>query len=85
MTAPNFPSKRGDKDMDWPLEDIERVRVKGFSILDDDFNVMAGDLCSYLYTGRAGHRWDSRISNSGSQVCRRFMAKPHKTQADIVL
>jgi len=34
--------------MNWPTEYEERVRVKGFSILDDDFDVMAGDLCSVV-------------------------------------
>ena len=29
-----------------PFEDMERVTVKGFSILDDDFDFMAADLCS---------------------------------------
>jgi hypothetical protein len=31
--------------MNRPLEYEERVRVKGFSILDDDFDLMLGDLC----------------------------------------
>jgi hypothetical protein len=31
--------------MNWPVEDIGRVRVNGFSILDDDFDLMACDLC----------------------------------------
>jgi hypothetical protein len=31
--------------MNWALEEIERSKVWSFSILDDDFNVMAGDLC----------------------------------------
>jgi hypothetical protein len=30
--------------MNWPIEYDERVRVKGFSILDDDFDFMARDL-----------------------------------------
>jgi len=34
--------------MNWPTEYGERVSVKGFSILDDDFDVMAGDLCSVV-------------------------------------
>ena len=34
--------------MIWPTEYEERVKVKGFSILDDDFDVMAGDLCSVV-------------------------------------
>jgi hypothetical protein len=34
--------------MNWPIEYEERVRVKGFSILDDDFDVMAGDLCNMV-------------------------------------
>ena len=29
--------------MNWPIEYDERVRVKGFSILDDDFDFMARD------------------------------------------
>jgi hypothetical protein len=28
-----------------PFEDMGRVKVKGFSILDDDFDLMAADLC----------------------------------------
>ncbi len=31
-----------------PFEDMERVKVKGFSILDDDFDFMAADLCSVV-------------------------------------
>lgn len=31
--------------MNWPLEYEERNRVNGFSILDDDFDFMLGDLC----------------------------------------
>jgi hypothetical protein len=29
-----------------PLEEMERVKVKGFSVFDDDFDFMAADLCS---------------------------------------
>jgi hypothetical protein len=29
-----------------PLEEMERVKVKGFSVLDEDFDFMAADLCS---------------------------------------
>ena len=31
--------------MNWLIEDEERVRVKGFSIFDHDFDLMLGDLC----------------------------------------
>lgn len=31
--------------MNWPIEYEERSRVNGFSILDDDFDFMLGDLC----------------------------------------
>lgn len=31
--------------MDWRLEYDERVKVKGFSVLDEDFDFMLGDLC----------------------------------------
>jgi hypothetical protein len=31
--------------MNWPLEYEDRARVRGFAVLDDDFDSMAGDLC----------------------------------------
>jgi hypothetical protein len=31
--------------MNWPLEYEDRARVRGFSVLDDDFDFMSGDLC----------------------------------------
>jgi len=31
--------------MNWPIEYEERNRVNGFSILDDEFDFMLGDLC----------------------------------------
>lgn len=31
--------------MNWPVEYEERNRVNGFSILDEDFDLMLGDLC----------------------------------------
>jgi hypothetical protein len=40
----SFPSRRGGETMYWPIEYDERVRVKGFSILDDDFDCMARDI-----------------------------------------
>jgi hypothetical protein len=38
--------------MDWPIEYDERVRVKGFSILDDDFDFMARDLAENVRKDR---------------------------------
>jgi hypothetical protein len=35
----------GGKTMNRPLEYEEMVRVNGFSILDNDFDLMTGDLC----------------------------------------
>jgi hypothetical protein len=34
--------------MNWPIENDERVRARGFSILDDDFGFMARDLAGNI-------------------------------------
>ena len=36
---------QGGMSMSWPEEYEERIRVNGFSVLDDDFDLMLGDLC----------------------------------------
>jgi hypothetical protein len=40
-----LPAWQGGKTMNWLFEEEERVRVKGFSIFDHDFDLMLGDLC----------------------------------------
>jgi hypothetical protein len=37
--------EKGGKTMNRPLEYEQRVRVNGFAVLDDDFELMLGDLC----------------------------------------
>ena len=32
--------------MNWPLEYEEKARLGGFCILDNDFDLMAGDMCN---------------------------------------
>jgi hypothetical protein len=46
IEKPSYPSRRGGRKMCRPLEEMERVKVMGFSVLDEDFDFMAADLCS---------------------------------------
>ena len=64
--------------MYWPTEYDERVRVKGFSVLDDDFDFMTRDLAG---SGRK----DSRRARIGESLAAALKAAKSRWQGTLKL